>query len=154
MNSAYEVGFKDVYPWVWSVMPGVALMLADRRGAFLSAGTKTKWEFWTKNPSAVVINVVLPAVLFGLTMVRVGPTYSSRLDFWRILGVLDLAGSPLGAHHIWIVVAARCRWMPVDAFPRDERETLKRVPQGSLLRAALAFLIPALAAVFGWRLPF
>lgn len=152
MNNGYEVGFKDVYPWVWSVMLGVALMLAERRGAFQSAGTRTKQEFWTKNLSAVVINVAVPAILFGLTMVRLGPRYSPNMDFWRILGVLYLAGSPLGAHHIWMVVATKYRWVAVE--PHEESNTLQRVPENSVLWAALAFGVPALAALCGWRLPF
>ena len=78
-DSSYVVGFKDVYPWVWSVMLGVALTLADRRGAFMSAGTRTDREFWAKNILAVLLNLVLPAVLFGLTMLRLGPLYPSNL---------------------------------------------------------------------------
>lgn len=49
MNNLYAVGFKDVYPWVWSVMLGVTLTLAERRGAFLPAGAQTPAQYWIKN---------------------------------------------------------------------------------------------------------
>jgi len=154
VQHSFEVGFKDVYPWVWSVMLGVALMLAERRGAFLSVGTKAKREFWTKNILAVVINVVLPAVLFGLTLVRLGPMYSPNMDFWQILGALYLAGVPLGSHHVWQVVATYRGWMPTESLRGQEQQTLRIVSHGNMIWAVLAFGIPALATVVGWRLPF
>jgi len=45
----YEVGFKDVYPWVWSVMLGEALTQAERRAAFKGTGTHSFLGFWVKN---------------------------------------------------------------------------------------------------------
>ncbi len=53
LQIAHEVGFKDIYPWVWSVMLGVALTLAERRGSFLGQGTPSGIEFWTKNGCSV-----------------------------------------------------------------------------------------------------
>jgi hypothetical protein len=91
----YEVGFKDVYPWVWSVMLGVSLMLAERRGAFQSTGAHSSRVFWLKNISAVFLNVVVPAFFFGLTMIRLGPKYSQNMNLQQILGTLYLAGAPL-----------------------------------------------------------
>jgi hypothetical protein len=49
-------------------------------------------------------------------MVRLGPQYSQNMDFWQILGVLYLAGLPLGSHHLWVFLAAKQGWMPSDAL--------------------------------------
>ena len=90
----YEVGFKDVYPWVWSVMLGVAWTLAERRGAFLrgSASSATSASHaWAKPIAGVLLNVALPATVFGLTMVRLGPLYSVNMGFWQVMGALYLA---------------------------------------------------------------
>ena len=150
----YEVGFKDVYPWVWSVMFGVSLMLAERRGAFQSTGTQSPLVFWLKNVSAVLLNVAVPALFFGLTMIRVGPKYSPNMDLSQILGTLYLAGAPLGCHHLWELNATACGWVPVDAFPQTERKTHRMAPHADLVWALVAFGVPALAAVFGWRVPY
>jgi hypothetical protein len=80
----YEVGFKDIYPWVWSVVLGVALTLAERRGASHATGTRSTGEFWVENVLAVLINLVLPAIIFALTMVRVGPQYAGNMDFFQV----------------------------------------------------------------------
>ena len=154
MATAYEVGFKDVYPWVWSVMFGVALTLAERRGAFQASGTSTGTQFWRKNVSAVFCNVGLPAVFFGLTMIRVGPKYPASMDFWQILGSLYLAGLPLGAHHIWWAVAVNQQWLPEAALQRSERRVMQLAPGSILLWGIVAFGIPALSAVLGVSLPF
>jgi hypothetical protein len=96
----YGVGFKDVYPWVWSVMLGVAVTIAKGREAFKSTGTQSKRDFLTKNLSAILINVLLPALLFGLTLTRLGPKYPRNMDVGQILGALYLAGTPLGSQPI------------------------------------------------------
>jgi hypothetical protein len=157
MNSEtipYVVGFKDVYPWVWSVMLGVSLTLAERRGAFSNVGTRTLAQFCIKNIAAIVVNVGVPAVVFGITMTRLGPVYSSNMGFWQILGCLYLAGVPLGAHHAWLGVATRFRWMPARRLQYQERQTQRLAPLGNLIWAILVFGLPTLAAIFGWRLPF
>jgi hypothetical protein len=154
MDDPYLVGFKDVYPWVWSVMLGVALTLAERRGAFLKVGTKKTERFWAKNITAVFVNVIVPAVVFGLTMTRLGPLYSKNMDFWEILGALYLAGVPLGTLHAWQAVAGKYGWMPESALQDRELKTIKIAPLGSLIWATLAFGVPTLAAIFRVRLPF
>lgn len=154
MDGPYTVGFKDVYPWVWSVILGVALTLAERRGAFAAAGVEGKITFWKKNIAAVLINVVLPAIFFGLTMTRLGPLYSSDMDFWQILGTLYLAGLPLGTLHVWLFVALKSRWMPDDVLQSGERKAIAIARPANLLWATIAFGIPALAVIFRWRLPF
>ena len=98
-TARYLVGFKDAYPWVWSVMLGVSLTLAERRRAFSKEGTRTSSQFWIKNIAAVFVNVVVPAMVFARTMIRLGPLYSLNMGFGQILGCLYLAGVPLGAHH-------------------------------------------------------
>jgi len=151
----YEVGFKDVYPWVWSVMLGVALTLATGRGAFLATGTSSTRGFWIKDISGILLNVMVPAILFGLTMTRVGPRYSANMDFWQILGSLYLAGAPLGCHHLWILVARKCGWTPIDILSPSERATLEKVaPRSSFIWVALALIIPALAAILARPLPY
>ena len=156
MQGTYVVGFNDVYPWVWSVMLGVALTLAERRGAFQAAGTRVPVEFWTKNFLAVIVNVVLPAVVFGITMTHLGPLYCPNMDFWQTIGTLYLAGAPLGAHHLWLVVAKKRHWLPSGNLQKQEQETETVIPtlRGHIFWAVLSFGIPAFAAVSGWRIPF
>lgn len=153
-DSSYVVGFKDVYPWVWSVMLGVALTLADRRGAFMSAGARKSRPFFLKNVLAVLLNVVLPAVLFAFAMLRVGPLYPPKMDFWQILGVLYLASVPLGSHHVWLAVALSNGWIQEDHLPRSELTGDGRMTRDRLGWVLVAFVIPAVASVVGWRLPF
>jgi len=149
----YEVGFKDVYPWVWSVMLGVSLMLAERRGAFQSTGAHSSRVFWLKNISAVFLNVVVPAFFFGLTMIRLGPKYSQNMNLQQILGTLYLAGAPLGSHHLWELTATKFGWVRADFLPQPERETRSVAPYGNLVWALVAFGIPAFASILGWRVP-
>ena len=154
VGAVYEVGFKDVYPWVWSVMLGVALTLAERRGAFQTAGTHTVLQFWAKNASAVVLNLALPALIFGITMTRLGPLYSRNMDFWQILGALYLAGVPLGTHHVWLITARKCGWLHETDLTDRERLGRHVRPIGSILYALFAFGIPTLAALIKWRIPY
>jgi hypothetical protein len=149
-GAMYELGFKDVYPWVWSVMLGVAITLAERRGAFQVEGTKSTGAFWMKNAAGVLFNLALPSVLFGLTLVRLGPKYSVNMDFWQILGSLYLAGAPLGSHHVWLMVARSCGWISAQ---ESEREGIQH-PHSSFVWILIAFLIPAFAPIAGWRVPF
>jgi hypothetical protein len=150
----YGVGFKDVYPWVWSVMLGVSLMLAERRGAFQSVGTKTGSRFWLKNPCAVAVIVAMPSFFFGLTMIRVGPSYQSNMGLSHVLGTLHLAGAPLGCHHVWEAIAAGAKWAPeMMAYPETERDTRRTEKYASLVWAFVAFVVPAAAALLGWRVP-
>ena len=152
-QAAYEVGFKDVYPWVWSVMLGVALTLADKRNAFMPVGTRSSSEMWTKNLLSVLLTVVLPSVVFGLTMVRLGPKYSSNMDFWQVLGSLYLASTPLGSHHVWVWIARRRGWL-VDTFIPSAQPLPRGFGMGSHIAwAVVALLIPASAAIFALRLP-
>ena len=151
--TTYEVGFKDVYPWVWSVMLGVALTLADKRYAFMPVGTTSSAGMWTKNFLGVLLNVVLPSAIFGLTMVRLGPKYSSNMDFWQVLGTLYLAGTPLGSHHVWLWIARHEGWLP-DKFITSGEPLPRSFGMASHIAwAMVALLIPALAAIFAWRLP-
>lgn len=87
-------------------------------------------------------------------MIRLGPLYSPNMDFWQIMGALYLAGVPLGTHHVWVVVATKCGWLPVWVLQKQEDQAIKMTPTGSLLQAILAFGIPSLAAILGWRVPF
>lgn len=149
----YEVGFKDVYPWVWSVMLGVAITLAERRGAFLPGGTKTPTEYWLKNLSAITINLGIPCVLFGLTMVRLGPEYSRNMDFWQVIGSLYLAGTPLGCQHLWLTIANRIGWLPDDTLNDGERVSRQRASYSFVVWAIVAVVIPSIAIVCKWRIP-
>jgi hypothetical protein len=152
MNStSYFVGFKDVYPWVWSVILGVSLTLADRRGAFQSAGTDTAQRFWIKNSISVLINVAAPAFVFGITMTRLGPLYPEDMNLWEILGSLYLAGVPLGMHHAWLFVAEKFNWIVLN--PQEAR-AVSLSPNAHLLWAVLAAFIPTFAAIVRWRVPF
>src|SRR5664280_1897590 len=139
MDDSYVIGFKDVYPWVWSVMLGVAVTLAERRGAFLKVGTRKAKQFWAKNITALFVNVIVPAIVFGLTMTRLGPLYSKNMGFWQILGALYLAGVPLGTLHVWQAVAAKYGWMPESALMYYECKTIKLAPQANWIWATLAF---------------
>ena len=152
VEHAYEVGFKDVYPWVWSVMLGVALTLAERRGAFQSVGTSSPSHFWAKNVLALALNLGLPVFLFGLTMIRVGPRYSPNMDFWQILGSLYLAGAPLGSHHLWLTIARRRNWLPEAAVL--DRASLDMAPRSTIVWVLVALAIPVFAAIFGLPLPY
>jgi len=149
----YEVGFKDVYPWVWSVMLGVSLTLGERRGAFLPGGTKTQAEFWTKNLLAVVINVGIPCILFGLTMVRLGPEYSHDMDFWQVMGALYLAATPLGSHHLWLAIANARGWLTDQTLNVGERAARQRTSYAYVVWAVIAVIIPSFAVAFKWRIP-
>jgi len=131
MDDLYAVGFKDVYPWVWSVMLGVALTLAERRGAFLPAGARTPTQYWTKDIVAVIVTLVVPSVVFGITMTCLGPLYSPNMDFWQILGALYLAGVPLGTLHLWLVIAMKCGWMPATTLQEQEVRAIRMIPRGS-----------------------
>ncbi len=151
MAGSYEVGFKDVYPWVWSVLFGVSLTLAVQRGAFGSFGVSgSRRSFWAKNLSALAVHMLIPVVLFSLAMVRVGPRYPSSLGFWDIIGCLYFAGVPLGAHQAWLVLAARTGWL-------EERPDWKYSAVGGIrvssLWLALALGIPVFATVFACPLP-
>jgi len=111
-------------------------------------------EFWTKNIVAVLLNLALPALIFGITMTRLGPLYSHNMGFWQILGTLYLAGVPLGTHHLWLIVAREYRWLLIDDLTERERQGAHIRPFGSVVYALLAFGIPTLAAAIGWRIPF
>jgi hypothetical protein len=154
MDNTYCVGFKDVYPWVWSVMLGVALTLAERRGAFQAGGTRTYSGFWIKNVAAASLNLVLPALIFGATMVRLGPRYGGNLGFWQILGALYLAGVPLGTHHLWLIFARKWRWLLAEELSPLEQKSTEIRPFGSIAYAVLVFGIPTLTVTFRWRVPF
>ena len=134
-------------------MLGVALTLAERRGAFQAVGTHSPRTFWVKNVAAVLLNLVLPVILFGLTMIRVGPRYSPNMDFWQILGTLYLAGAPLGSHHLWLVIARPRGWLPSEAL-QALRANYEIAPRGSIIWAMVALAIPVFAAIFGWPLPY
>lgn len=154
MNSLYHVAFTDIYPWVWSVMLGATLMLADRRGAFKAAGTHSPLNYKIKNFWAIVLNVITPTVLFALSMTNVGPNYPYKMDFMQILGVLFLATSPLGSHQLWITVARWRGWMPSETLPDWECEAHKMVPYGSIFWTVLLLPIQVLVAIFGYPLPY
>ncbi len=151
MDTPYMVGFKDVYPWVWSVMLGVSLTLADRRGAFQAKGARTTQRLWVKNIVAMVLNLALPGVIFGLTMTRLGPLYSQNMDFWQIVGSLYLACVPMGAHHAWRFVAERFRW---GDLTDGEARTVKISRVDHLVWILVALAIPTLAVLIKWRVPF
>ena len=150
MQNMYEVGFKDVYPWVWSVMLGVSLALAERRGSFLPGEVTSKAEVWLKTLVALVLNVVLPSLLFALTMVNVGPKYPSNMDACQVLGSLYLASTPLGSHHLWLLVAKKRNWIQLAAAESSEGGV---GIAGHALWAILAFAIPSAAAVLRVTLP-
>jgi hypothetical protein len=154
MNSTYCVGFKDVYPWVWSVMLGVALTLAERRGAFQTGGVQTYFGFWLKNVAAAFLNLILPALVFGATMLHLGPRYGGDMGFWQILGALYLAGVPLGTHHLWLILARKCRWLFTEELLPMEQHSVQIRPFGSIVYVMFAFGIPTLAVLVGWRVPF
>jgi len=144
------VRFNDVYPWVWSVMLGVALTLAERRGAFLSQGTHSEQSFWKKNILAITINVVLPVFLFALTMSYVGPVFPQKINFWQILLSLYLAATPLGSHHLWLFIADRYGWTPAEALREAEQETKNMAPYGHAIWLTIALIIPAFVAISCW----
>jgi hypothetical protein len=149
----FEVGFKDVYPWVWSVMLGISLTLGERRGAFLPHGTSSNAEFWLKNLVALTINLGYPSVLFALTLVRLGPMYSRNMDFWQVMGALYLAAVPLGSHHLWLALANWRGWLPDQTLTTGERVARRHTSYGYLVWAFIAVLIPTVAVLFKWRVP-
>jgi hypothetical protein len=150
MDPSYTVGFKDIYPWVWSVMLGIALALAQQRGAFAKLGRESRQRFsWAKNVTAVFVNVIVPIVVFVLTMTRLGPMYSKNMGFWQTLGSLYLAGVPLGTQHLWYFVAEKFHWM-ID-LDLQEHQIDRRASRVWMI---LAFVFPTLAAIFRFRVPF
>jgi hypothetical protein len=93
-----------------------------------------------------------PAFFFGLTLINVGPKYSPNMNLPQILGTLYLAAAPLGAYQLWEFSATKCGWLPT--FQRSECETRRVAPYGNLFWVLVAFAVPALAAIIGWRVPY
>ena len=155
MQSVYVVGFKDVYPWVWSVMFGVAWAIAERRGAFLADRTSATNapRVWAKPVVGVLLNVALPAVVFGLTMVRLGPLYSANMGFWQVIGALYLAGTPMGSHHLWLAVAKLNGWLSAENLRSDEIAEAQAGVTMHVVWSIVALVIPAVSAIIPFRLP-
>ena len=156
MHSEYVVGFKDVYPWIWSVMLGVGWALAERRGAFLpdrNSPTTSVSHGWAKAFVGVLLNVLLPAIVFGLTMVRLGPLYSANMGFWEVVGALYLAGTPMGSHHLWLVVAKSRGWLSDEYLRVEEKAEANAGVMVHVLWSVVPLVIPAVAAIIPFRLP-
>ena len=155
MNSVYVVGFKDVYPWVWSVMLGVAWTLAERRGAFIPDRTTVARgsRVWVKPVVGVLLNVALPAIVFGLTMVRLGPLYSANMGFWQVIGVLFLAAVPMGSHHLWLAVAKLNSWLSDENLRSDEIAETHAGMRVHIVWVFVALVIPVASAIVPIRLP-
>jgi hypothetical protein len=129
-------------------------MLAERRGAFLNAGTDSNKSFWIKNVMAIFMNIALPAVLFGMTLKNAGPRYPSEIDFWQIIGSIYLAGAPIGSHHLWIAVARIYGWLPSKALDAEELDTYRVSPFGSFFWVLILLYIPLLIAIVGYPVPY
>lgn len=154
MSAEYSVGFKDVYPWVWAAMLGVSLMLADKRKAFAPLGPTSMRGYVAKSIGAALLNVGVPSVIFGYTMVRLGPVFDLNMGVSETIFSLYLAGSPLGCHHLWLLLTPR-RWV----YYGSEKETAPKELEllgnkvSHLAWTIIALVLPTLAVIYRTKLP-
>lgn len=148
MNHEYFVGFKDVYPWVWSVMLGVSLTLADKRRAFAPFRDASFARYWLRLALAILCNLAIPATLFGFTLVKLGPMFDANMGVEQTLDALYLALTPLGGHHLWILLTPRSRIALASGDAALEREWA-RSKLAHLAWVFFALLIPMIAVMRG-----